>query len=1138
MTEGGESGTLDVYSAKTRPSEDHVPFTGPAGYAGPIPQDADVDADTQTLRTGVDIPLAIERLSRDVYQNQDSAPREDMANEARSASLAVNGHGAAPIIRVVANEDTREFSVQGIDTMGCTWDAFARSLAVIGRTTNIDSGQPGQMGMGFYSNILLSDTILFDSHSRETGERFTAMCKGGTEWQLGLPSAPMPRFGARVSMTVRGNVDMGGIAMMVRKCARLSPCPVHLLDGSGAWKELPMFSSAKSLARWVLYNDMKPSYGAEDRPPLPEAFGSAMRKAGIDGVLYLHGERDGVEVCAAFVTKINTVRINGKSVRARAIDGECHDMVAHLVGMPIRLRYYARVDTAFNQARLIVVSVKDERKYKPTADRERFTADAENRICDAIDAVLTEQMASVRCAGTLAEHLRSPYRAAVDAAIDSGADMGTYKTAMAVEPIGADAEYVARLGRTRVRNGFDRKLVPLYHAVFAHPRSVLASKADARTILAVARHDPSMRVIVSGKADELAGSGLERIEAYMERVGIRPLTAPELDEYAKSEEWERIRALYGVHDANDSRTRSPACRAVYTVVGSPIRGNAALLRRHSLSVLDKDSEVVAAGTHLGAIVGAMLASDTDFAVARLEGRDGSGRLRRHGREDAEYAERMSAPSGAKIIAEADLLDSAAKTEFHTSCGTMTGEEIAGHSGRIAILQCADAVSERLAAAISRSSWFGRPGTVYVACGGNRHFVLLSLLGSIGGGRGKHACAAADVPPLTGRIFRVVALRDIPKGEMRKVMVAAGTPITLADEIGECGDTQRAGIVCRTSREWATQMDLLLAALELDGTDILRALAGSARGIEWCGGLRIRDILDDAIAAEKAHGAASARAPEPQPGYVADVPRGAIEASDKLLARAKKWIMSTEAKINGDSLRRITTAEVGGRAAGASYHTNNGPLTTEAIVEAALAAAEAYSGRRPVYGADDEDGMEVRRHAAAIVVYDRDAPGLAAAIPADKKKTVAVVETVDEALELACAIAAHSGLKCRIGGDGCDETRYIMGFADTDATLGDVSALEHVNYGWKEYPAVWHGMLAVRNTALKNMLAATLGHSGFDWSAVQTVGAIVERFLWLDGQGGRTAGTAVCDAAAGTAAARRTINDTVALGRSLGADKKR
>ena len=1065
-----------------------------------------MDDKTLTMRTGIDAPLAIERLSRDVYQDASSAPREDMANEMRSAAVAALMHGASPCIRVVADSESRLFSVHGIDTMGCMWDEFSMALAVIGRTTNAEPGMPGQMGMGFYSNLLLSDTIIFDSHSRETGERFTAMCKGGTEWQLGLVSAPMPEYGARVSMTVHGNVGMGKIRKMVRECARLSPCPVYLrYERSGEWEALPMFSSAKSLCRWSVYNDMRQHHYAydEDRErhvdrissvPSPERFVSAMRHSDTDGVVYLHGEKDGVEVCAALATGIRTIRVDGKSVRERSIRSTGRAVDAYLVGMPIHINYESKIggadDVGFSRARRITIVVKDERAYRPTADRERFESDAEGRLCKKIDEILAEQMAAVRWPSTLADHLRGPYRAALDAAIDSGAGMGTESAVLSVPPVGPDAAEAARIGRTPVRNGFDRKAMPLYHAACAHPRAVLARSADARLILAVARHDPSMRVIVSGKAGELlaAGSGFEGIDRYMERAGIRPLNGAELNEYARSAEWEAVRVSYGQYESNDERVRALGEQVAYSVHGSQLDGNASLTRVRGRIGAGKYDKIVAAGTNVGAVVGAMLVSDTSFAVARLSGRSGgSGRTGRPAFPlTTDPPASPAVADGTEVVAEADMLEAASTAEYHTSGGVMTGEEIVHHAGRIAILQCADDASGRLAAAAAGSTWFGRPGTLYVACGGDSHFMLVSLLGSRDAGRR----GGNDSSPLSARrIFRVIAREKIPECEKRKTMVPAGTPITLADEIGESRDPARAGLVLDPHCNWTTRMDLLLAALELKGRDVLAAFSSAARGMSGWHGNNMRDLLDDALEADRAlcapgDAGEAAAASEPRTAYVADFPCDAINAGDNLLADAKRWITGRMASVGTGTLRRASTAEVGAHAMGRAYHTNNGTVQLGEIIGAARRAS-ADTGER--------------RLAADIVVYDRDAKGLAEAVPTSgTRPALVVVETIDDALELACAIASR-GFRCRVVGARSRDASWIMDGASEGAGLDGLAAVQCARSDWRNYPSAWHGMLAVKNPALKSLLVAALDKYNMDSNDTQVIGALVERFLWLDGQ---------------------------------------
>ena len=1121
----GDGNGVGVYPAPSGPGEEYVEFDGPGGYVGSIPKGTSMDAGSSTIRTGIDAPLAIRRMSRDIYQRNDSAPREDMANELTSAAVAASRHGASPSIRVVCNRETREFSVHGIDTMGCTWEAFTKSLAVIGRTTNRDSRLAGQMGMGFYSNIRLSDTIIFDSHSRESGERFTAMCKGGTDWQVGLKSAPMPKYGARVSMVVRRRVDMGDIEKMVRKCARLSPFPVYLTTNGMVWEDLPRFSSAKSLARASVYRGTMGSTRSDEHgadlmarlPPTQGRLAAAMYRYGIKDAMYLHGEKDGIEVCCAFTTAVKSTVDGGKVKKTIAIDRIFNRWDAYLVGMPIDLgsRPHSNWDDEddednsgsgrkrrlFDHASATAVVIHDERKYRPTADRERLDADSERRVHEKIDEILREKMSSVKWPSTLAEHLRGPYRAALDAAVGSGRTMGTGDSGMAVPRIGSVHKEIAASANKRVRNGMSRRLIPLCHAVSEHPRSVMAKSADSRRIMAVARHDPSMHVIVTGKPDELAGSGIESIDDYMGRVGIGPLSRRDLADYARSPEWKAVRQSYGWTEDNEERLYSMDSQIVYMVRGRQLRG-ADVVRHRGPLPAGQASEIVAARSHLGAIVGAMRVSNTACSVAKLAAGHGDG-------SDGGQAPVLTTdppaapdiPPDVRIVLEEDFLRNAAEATYQTSRGEMTGSELAGHNGRMAILQYVDGPwAARMAAGIAGSAWFGKPDTLYVVCDGSEHFSLVSLLGSLAGKRpggrkpaaSREPGAAAAESPSKQQIHRVIALSKIPSEERCKSMAPAGKPTTICDEIGggdrrglKCGKW-RADLVCEPECEWMQRMDLLLAALELENDAVLAALAGSldSIGSTW-ESVPIRSLLDDMLKADMALGSDGASSCETAPsGYIDDFPMRAVNADYHVGRRVRRWFFRNDK--DPVVMRRTTTAEVASYAAGRKYHTNNGPRTAEDIM-AAAAAGPAGALRR----------------AADIVVYGRDAAGLAAAIPAGEN-TVAIVDSYDSAVELACAIA-DGGFKCDIGGEYGHNVPSIM---DRVVPRDIAYKFDHGRGAyldsWAEYPAYWHGILGIRNEALRLLFASTLSECRSDRHGqdVDMFGAIADRFLMIDGQGRR------------------------------------
>ena len=947
--------------------------------------------------------------------------------------------------------------------------------------------------------------------------------------------------------------------------------------------DLPRFCCARSLAMEEVYRRIEPymeRYGGDDATdehyaswqvcgrvdgganPVarPAAFVDGMRCHDIDGIMCLHGEKDGIEACAIFMSGLRSVRDgSGKRRMERYLATKERVVNAYLVGMPISLDYISGGDDdvdydgsggggsrssggKFRRFNVLVVRINDERRYRPTADRERFDAESERRIIGVVDEILAERLAAVRWPATLAEHLRGPYRAAMDLACDAGETLGTGSPTWQVPEVGEREAAMCMLGRTPVRNGFARHSMPLYHELAARPRSVMASNVDARRIMAVARHDPTVKVIVTGKAGELAESGIEGIDDYMKRVGIEPLTGEEIAAYEKSEAWGAVRASYGSPYVENGPTYGGARCSFYTATGEALEGTAAIRRNGGRIRTNKLAGIVVARSRLGAIVGAMRASGAPYAVASIasrsgaDGRGGGGKGAKGGDGGAAlvrgvlwpapnpgdvgniagYGESDDDEPPIPVIPEDDFLAAASSATYATSYGDMTGGDIAHRNGRIAIMQY-DGEREEcglLAAAIGRSAWFGVPGTLYAVCSEREHFALVALLGataaSLGGG-GKGG------PLSTERVVRLLALNKVPDCERRKNMVPAGRPVLLGEEIGACAERggRHARLAATTTGGWMVQMDLLLASLLLANADVLAAIAGSAPAFSHSdrrsGGdtMRLRDLIDGALEAEAALAAAPPRR-EPPVRHIGDFDRRHVDASSRLLSRGRRWIVRGCQRANIEALPRATMADVAACAAGRTYHTNNGPMTGADIVRDCAKARGGGKGGR----GDDGSGRYIPPPIAAdIVVYGKDPAGLAAAIPPASSSSgrngcsgrmLAVAASIDDAIELGSAIAS-AGLFCCIGGEGDSikdggHTRRIMEDAVPRKVRSDMEPRgKYGDADWRDFPCAWHGLLTVRNTALRVLLGEALdvyNAGGDEFSAFE---ALVDRFRWLDGQ---------------------------------------
>ena len=198
------------------------------GYAGSLPD----KARDGFLAVSLESDVVTQRISRDLYASPQSGIRELYVNEVRACKEAAR-HGAKPYIHITIDAAVRSITVEGIDSMGMGWTTFRDVYAVLGRSTNFDGRTPGQFGFGRAAYTCLSDIMIMDIHSRETGERYSVMGRNGVGFQTGLPEpADMDHFGVRISMTVRPDVTFRAIIDMLEACAMVLLMVVMLVPGS------------------------------------------------------------------------------------------------------------------------------------------------------------------------------------------------------------------------------------------------------------------------------------------------------------------------------------------------------------------------------------------------------------------------------------------------------------------------------------------------------------------------------------------------------------------------------------------------------------------------------------------------------------------------------------------------------------------------------------------------------------------------------------------------------------------------------------------------------------------------------------------------------------------------------------------
>ena len=308
-----------------------------------------------------------DRISHDLYEKPSSGLRELFANEARACRTAKREHSASPVIEVTMNKLSRKLVIHGSDSMGIEQDLFVDVVRYLGRSNNFDGKETGQFGFGLASYTCLSDIMILETFSRITDEKYAVMGKGGVGFQI-LPKPVMDSYGTKITMTLKESIDMDELAVDLEKFAIFCGIDVYLIvDGetiryrydAGVHKLDGMTFEEK------VNSDKFESYGS---------------KILSETKVKIHG--DGFDLYGRFVFR-GRPNTNESTPQAanRVIDYSTQNVL--LLGLPVDFK----IEFPFSS---YILNITNERKYKPTPDRERLTEDSSKRLLKAVNQALVE----------------------------------------------------------------------------------------------------------------------------------------------------------------------------------------------------------------------------------------------------------------------------------------------------------------------------------------------------------------------------------------------------------------------------------------------------------------------------------------------------------------------------------------------------------------------------------------------------------------------------------------------------------------------------------------------------------------------------------------------------------------------------
>lgn len=318
------------------------------------------------------------RISHDLYKDFKSGVRELFQNEARACRQAQSKYNAKPKIEVRLNPDTKNLVIHGIDSLGISEAVFDNVLRVLGVSGNTDGGnEVGQFGMGFASYTTLSDIVMVETWFREnrsdgSEQRYAFLGDNGIDFKI-LPEPELETHGTKLSLTYGSQVDERGVVDMISECAKFCGVKVELVIESN-WNEYHEYGKT-GIYDLEVYDSIKHCLDTQiqnvliNRKTLDETGNRNWEESeSVKFFKKIHIDNDDYEflgyigITGSFDSDYNKI-LNGT-------------MNYHLLaGVPIEINF-----NLSGKWTCYALNIKNERKFMPTADRDRLTKDAEESI--------------------------------------------------------------------------------------------------------------------------------------------------------------------------------------------------------------------------------------------------------------------------------------------------------------------------------------------------------------------------------------------------------------------------------------------------------------------------------------------------------------------------------------------------------------------------------------------------------------------------------------------------------------------------------------------------------------------------------------------------------------------------------------
>jgi hypothetical protein len=326
------------------------------------------------IKVRLEEDVIIQRVSRDLYANPKSGFREFYNNECRACRTASRVYGAKPSVEITIIPSQRKLVIQGVDSLGMSQDKFLQVYSVLGRSDNFSGDEVGMFGLGRAAYTTLTDTMVLETFSREDSSRYAVMGKSGVAYNL-LPQPDLDCYGTRVTFILDEKISLPDLLEYIVDCTAFS--------GVETFLNMEENMDTPSYYR----SDIPREKGRHRLGPkkFDERLEQTVRKTNAwhDVISYfpMHISDEDFDLYTAFVIRKD---YNGLTVTSESSD----EKEVRLLGAPVD----ARIELPFSAW---ILNLKDERKYPPTADRERLTDQSTKTIQQRVESRIPEAIGHV-----------------------------------------------------------------------------------------------------------------------------------------------------------------------------------------------------------------------------------------------------------------------------------------------------------------------------------------------------------------------------------------------------------------------------------------------------------------------------------------------------------------------------------------------------------------------------------------------------------------------------------------------------------------------------------------------------------------------------------------------------------------------